>query len=97
MGVPIGRYLILPSQAKQGSSRAYGGEETDGEMTQNDLYPLPIKALYPRIHQKGGSKAETSRKAVSRLSLCVRKLALLTHLRDTLHVDTSVGPAAGRG
>jgi hypothetical protein len=66
-------------------------------MTRNDMYPVPIEALYPRIHQKGGSKAETSRKAVSRLSLRVRILALLTHLRDALRVDTSGGARGGSG
>ena len=64
-------------------------------MTETSLYPVPIEALYPRIHQKGGSKAETLRKALSRLSLRVRILALLTHLRNALRVDTSGGARSG--
>ena len=29
-------------RAEQGSNRAYGREATDGEMTRNDMYPVPM-------------------------------------------------------
>ena len=49
------------------------------------------------IHQRSGFKGLKSRNAISGLGFRVWILALLTHLRDALRVDTSGGTRGGSG